>query len=358
MRRAFLGIVALALSLPLPAGVSAAPHVAATAAQAVASGLDFPASMVFLPDGRLLYGERFTGEIRIRNLSTNAETSFFTISNIATAGEQGLLGLAVHPQYPSKPLVYAYATRTVNGAPQNQLIRIRATNDVGTQMTVLLPIPASTNHNGGPLLLTGNRLHVLVGDVGNPANSQNTAALPGKVLRVNLTGKAHPQNTLGNRTFSFGHRNMFGIAMDPQSGRVWVSENGPGCNDEMNPLVNGGNFAWGPTQSCGSMTAPLDTNRDGPQPRLLPPWFNVPTIAPTGIAFCQGCGLDAATEGTLLMGAWNDGGIRRLTLDGARTGVTASSMIYDHNQGVLAMVRASNGTIYFSDPDQIYKLVP
>ncbi|MEX2459633.1 MAG: PQQ-dependent sugar dehydrogenase [Actinomycetota bacterium] len=357
MRRALLAI-ALALLLPLPTGVSAAPRVATAGAQAVASGLDFPAAMTFAPDGRLFYGERFTGEIRIRNLSTNADTSFFTIPTVATAGEQGLLGLAVHPNYPAKPLVYAYATRTVNGAPQNQLIRIQASNDVGAQMRVMLPIPAGTIHNGGVLLLVGNRLHVLVGDVGNPANSQNTAALPGKVLRVNLSGRSHPQNTLGNRTFSFGHRNMFGIASDPQSGRVWVSENGPGCNDEANPLVNGGNFAWGPSQQCGSMTAPLDTNRDGPQPRLLPPWFSVPTIAPTGMAFCQNCGLDAATEGTLLMGAWNDGGIRRLTLDGARTGVTGSSLIYDHDQGVLAMVRASGGTIYFSDPDQIYKLVP
>jgi glucose/arabinose dehydrogenase len=151
---------------------------------------------------------------------------------------------------------------------------------------------------------------------------------------------------------------MFGAAIDPQRGLVWVTENGPGCNDEINRPVNGGNFAWGPSQSCGVPPDAEDTNRDGPSPRRFPLSLINPVIAPTGAVFCAGCGLGSATEGTLLFGAWNDGSIRRLTLNGTRTGVTASTLLYDHSSGVLAMARAPDGDILFSDSDQIFQLTP
>jgi glucose/arabinose dehydrogenase len=358
MRRVLPAIVALALLVPARHQVAAAPRVAAVGIEAVASGLEFPAGMAFLPSGRIVYGERFTGEIRFYNLNSGGNPLVFTIPNVATAGEQGLLGVAVPPDYPNTPYLYAYVTRLINGTPENQIVRIRVANGVGQEMGVMVRITAGNIHNGGAMVFhPSGSLHVGTGEVGVPSNAQNTRTLTGKVLRLTNTGARHPSNALGNRVFSYGHRNIFGIAIDPQTGGVWITENGPACNDEINKPVNGVNFGWGPSQECGAVPDAEDTNRDGPAPRFPARIYN-PTIAPTGAVFCQGCGLGSATEGTLLFGAWNDGAIRRLTLNPARTDTMGSTVLYDHSSGVLALARAPDGRIYFTDSDQIFRLVP
>src|SRR5438874_8892961 len=88
----------------------------AVGATPVVTGLNYPAAFTFAPDGRIFYGERLTGKIRIYDPSNGSNTLFFTITNVSHIGEQGLLGLAIHPRYPARPLVYAYATRSVNGS--------------------------------------------------------------------------------------------------------------------------------------------------------------------------------------------------------------------------------------------------
>jgi glucose/arabinose dehydrogenase len=149
---------------------------------------------------------------------------------------------------------------------------------------------------------------------------------------------------------------MFGFAWDPLTGRLWVTGNGPSCTDEINLVVRGGNYAWGPNQTCTG-THPQSTNQDGPDPRILPEvFYENPMIAPTGAAFCQGCGLPGQ-EGNLIFGAWNDGKLRSLVLDAGRDDVASQSVLYDHPSGVVAVERGPDGAIYFSDPDQIFKLV-
>ncbi len=88
------------------------------------------------------------------------------------------------------------------------------------------------------------------------------------------------------------------------------------------------------------------------QPKLK---FN-PVIAPTGAAFCRGCKLGARTNGTLLVGAFNDNRIRRLTLNAARNDVAATKIIYTHPSFVLALEAAPDGRVYFSDRNGIYRL--
>ena len=90
----------------------------------VKTGLDFPAAFTFAPDGRIFYGERFTGEIRVFDPRNGSDTLFYTVPNLSTTGEQGLLGLELHPNYPTTPWVYAYATRIVSGQARNQILRL------------------------------------------------------------------------------------------------------------------------------------------------------------------------------------------------------------------------------------------
>jgi len=336
--------------------VGADPARAAVVPQEVAGGLAFPAAFTFAPDGRIFYGERFTGEIRIFNPSNSSDTLLTTLPGIVTAGEQGLLGLALHRAFPTQPYIYAYYTRS---GPQNVIMRVRTDGGTKAARKVILTLPAGGNHNGGVIHFgPDGMLYAVVGDVGNAANAQDLQSLAGKVLRMTPSGTAPKNNPFpGSRVYSFGHRNMFGFAFDPVTRRIWETENGPTCNDEINHVLPGGNYAWGPNQACSESPAPQNTNQDGPDPKLMPEvFYGPPMIAPTGAAFCQGCGLPGQ-EGNFIFGAWNDGILRSLTLDAERDDVASQSILLDHTNGVLAVERGPDGALYFSDADQIFKLV-
>jgi hypothetical protein len=150
--------------------------------------------------------------------------------------------------------------------------------------------------------------------------------LRGKILRMNGNGSIPKDNPFGTRIWSFGHRNSFGFTFDPKTGRLWETENGPECNDEINLIVKGGNFGWGPNENCNG-TAPQDTNNSGPKPRHLPKTYFQSPIAITGAAFCIGCGLGASVNGDLVFGDWNTGSIRAVNLNATRRGFSAAQRI-------------------------------
>jgi glucose/arabinose dehydrogenase len=338
----------------------APPARAAVSAQVVKSGLAFPAAFTIASDGRIFYGERFSGEIRIFDPATNQDTLFFTVPSVATAGEQGLLGLALPPRYPRTAAVYAFYTRTVGGVPQNQIVRIRDNGGVGSAMKTVFSTTAATNHNGGAIHFGPDKmLYAVVGENGNPASAQNTALDIGKVLRMTASGKVPTNNPFpGEYAYAYGLRNSFGFAFDPSTRRLWLDDNGAECNDEVHRVDPGANLGWGPNATCSTPPpAPQNTNQDGPNP-VQPLLFYTPTIAPTGAAFCQGCGLGTDTEGTFLFGSFNDGAIRRVTLTTDRLGVVSQTILYDHSSFVLAVERGPDGKIYFSDGGAIYRLIP
>jgi glucose/arabinose dehydrogenase len=138
---------------------------------------------------------------------------------------------------------------------------------------------------------------------------------------------------------------------------LWETENGPSCNDEINLIKRGGNFAWGPHESCGSLPAPRDTNRDGPRPRILPKTFFRSPLGITGDAFCIRCGLGRALNGDLLFGDVNTARIRAVDLNGRRNGFDAHPRIVLAPGTVIYSMEASpNGRVYFSGPSGIWRI--
>jgi glucose/arabinose dehydrogenase len=350
----------LALAIMLAGAVMAFPARAATVGAApVATGLANPAAFTFAGDGRIFYGERLTGRVRILNPSSGSSSLFFTVPDLATAGEQGLLGVALHPKYPGTPFVYVYATRTVGGGTENQIIRLRDTGGVGSAMKVIYRAPASMFHNGGRIVFGPDRkLYAVVGDRQDPANAQNLGNTSGKVLRMTASGGVPGDNPFaGSLVWSYGHRNSFGFTFDPQTRSLWETENGPECNDELNRVVMAANYGWGPSETCSNPPpSPANTNRDGPSPQL-PLRFYSPTVAPTGAAFCSGCGLGADAEGRLFTGTYNTAQIRKVTLSADRRSVAAEAPVFTNRTGVLSIERGPTGALYFSDESGIYKLV-
>jgi glucose/arabinose dehydrogenase len=354
-----MGIVAAIVSLSLVGlvGASSRPAVAAgVKAVRVAGGLQSPVGFTFTPSGRLVYLERHTGWLRFRNLSTGTDLRVHHILNVESFGERGALGVALHPGWPQTPFVYAFVTRNTTGGLRNQVLRIKVVGGRGVGVKRLLSIAAgpASNHNGGRILFGPDRkLYVVVGDNADPANAQDrTENLRGKILRINGDGSVPADNPFG-RIWAYGIRNSIGFAFDPRNGRLWESENGPSCNDEVNRIVKGGNMAWGPNQSCPN------TNNSGPTPRIQPRYTFANTVGLTGLAFCDGCGLGAAYEGDLFVGAVNDGRIRRFDLNATRVGFDAGPLLdIDRPGQVLSLEVAPNGRIYFSDFGSIYRLAP
>jgi aldose sugar dehydrogenase len=351
--------IAATLLVALVHGPAAAGGGSNVRAVTVADGLNGSAAFTFTPKGTIVYLERGSGEVRFLNPKTDFDRRFFDIRAVRSDGERGALGVALHPNWPRKPFVYVYVTRSIDGNLRNQILRIRERNGRGVGFTTILSSPSpATNHNGGRIAFgPDGKLYVVIGDGADPASSQDlTANLRGKVLRLNPDGSVPRTNPVidgrRSRIFAFGIRNSFGFAFDPQTGRLWETENGPACNDEINLVRRGGNYAWGPNENCPN------TNRDGPAPRRLPEVNLSSTIGITGAAFCDGCGLPGR-EGDLLFGACCDGGVlRRVTLDSARDDVTGGpvTVLTAPGGSILSMETGPNGSIYFSDSSTIYRL--
>jgi glucose/arabinose dehydrogenase len=331
---------------------------AASAQPLSPSALAYPLAFTATPDGsRIIYGERYTGRIRRLNPATGTSTSVFTIPNVATAGEQGLLGLALHPSYPNDGRLWAFVTRTVSGTAKNQLVRIRAD---GT-FTVLRSLPTATFHEGGRIMFgPDDKLYVVVGDNDDLPLAQDLASLAGKVLRLNPDGTVPSDNpSPGSPIIGYGIRNSIGFAFDPQKGPLWLTDNGPACNDEVNLIarLRLRNYGWGPSFTCSSPPpAPRNTNQDGPSP-VLPKLFFAQPLGITGAAFCHLCGLSSYDQ--LFFGDYNTGTIRRAKLTSARTGIASQAPFYDHPNAVLSLeTPLDGGPIYFSTTTNIFRLNP
>lgn len=307
---------------------------------------EVPSQIRFVPDGRLFFTELHSGKIRIVQNGTLLATEFATVP-VATSGEQGLLGLAVDPDFANNGYIYVF--HTTSGPLRQRVVRFTDVNNVGTNQAIILDnLPAANTHCGGRIGFgSDGKLYVTIGDVQDPANSQNDNSLAGKLLRYNSDGTIPADNPIaGNPLFSKGLRNSFGLAFHPTSGRPYVSENGPSCDDELNRIVLGGNFGWRPGVPCGD----VDPNFIQPIKRINP------VLAPTGICFYTGAEFPQFT-GDLFMASYRDGGLRRFRVNDATGTIVEEELILTgRSGGVIDVTTGTDGGIYISDGTGIYKL--
>jgi glucose/arabinose dehydrogenase len=356
------GTLAVLLAIFLP---TVPVHAATIRAQPVTTQrLSNPATFSIARDGRIFYGEKGTGRIRVINRKTGVISPFFTFPTLYSSRESGLLGIALHPRYPSVPYVYAYGTQIQGGNVWIRLLRITDRNGTGSSPVTLLTANTGDGiypqHKGGRLLFgPDGMLYVFVGYSRQPANSQNRGVVFGKILRMTPSGQIPPGNPFPRSLiWSYGHRASFGMTFDPWSRRLWLTEGGPQCNDELNLVVKGGNFGWGPKATCKTPPAPpRNTNQDGPSP-ILPKILWPATYTNTGAVFCARCGLGPQNEGRLFVGSWGPGEIVSMALSRTRDRVISRSVVYRDASGlVLSMERGPDSALYFSNKTGIYKLV-
>jgi glucose/arabinose dehydrogenase len=181
------------------------------------------------------------------------------------------------------------------------------------------------------------------------------------VLRLNPDGTVPSNNpSAGSPIIGYGIRNSFGFTFDPERGHLWLADNGPECNDELNLIarLTLRNYGWGPRATCTSPPpAPRNTNQDGQSP-VLPKLFFPVSQGITGTAFCRLCGLPSS-GGQLFFGDFNTGTIRRAKLASDRRSIVSQAPFYDHPDAVLSLeTPLDGGPIYFSTRTNIFRLDP
>jgi len=359
MRTRIAVIIGTYLAAQLALASTSTSAVARIRAREVVGGLNQPVAFTFGPGRKVWYVEKETGRVRIHDLDTGADRLFARIPGVNGDGERGMLGIALHPRYPAKALVYVYATRSADGRLSNQILRYRDDHGSGVNRTVLFTSVAggSPYHNGGRIAFgPDGMLYAIVGDAHNSSNAQDTTNEDrGKIIRIEPDGDAPSDNPFGDRVWAFGIRNSFGFAFDPQTGDLWETENGPSCNDEINRIRSGENYGWGPSATCDG-AAPGNTNQDGPSP-ILPERFFENPIGITGVAFCDGCRLGPQSDGAAFFGAVNNGEVTRIVFSDQRTAITGHTVVFDHGGSSLSYEVGPGGRIYFSDFHGIHKLV-
>ncbi|WP_020672639.1 PQQ-dependent sugar dehydrogenase [Amycolatopsis nigrescens] len=301
------------------AAAAAADPTGQAAPTVVASQLNVPWGIAFLPDGSALFTERNTA--KVRSLRGGTVTDVQTIPGVAPAGEGGLMGIAVSPKYAEDKTVFVYYT----ASGDNRIAKFT----LGQQpQPIVTGIPKSSIHNGGRLAFgPDGHLYASTGDGGNRNNAQNLGSLGGKILRMNPDGTPAPGNPFPNSVvYTYGHRNVEGITWD-QGGRMFASELGNNAWDELNSIQSGKNYGWPICEGTCSDT------------RFVNPLLTWSTsqASPSGIAYYQGHLYMAALAGKRL---W------KIPVD-ANGGVGQPAALWQNTYGRLrAVAAAPDGTVW------------
>jgi glucose/arabinose dehydrogenase len=284
----------------------------------VATRLNVPWELAFLPDGRALVTER-GGRLLVLARGLRSRRS---VGRIATSpdGEGGLLGLAIDPGFARNRLVYAY--RKLGG--ENHVVRFRFTgNRIRSARVIVRGIRAGGIHDGGRLAFgPDGALYITTGETGQGSLSQDPQSLNGKVLRL----RGGLARGAGGRPeiVSLGHRNVQGLDWQPGSDRLVVTELGAEDRDEVNVIREGGNYGWpsargGDTGGGRFIGAAWDTGRGN--------------IAPSGGTFVTARN---AWTGDFVFGALGGEQVRKLSFSGAA--VTGDRTLFTRRFGRIRTV--------------------
>lgn len=239
------------------------------AVRVVATNLTVPWGIAFLRDGNALVTERDSARL-LRVTPQGSVSEVATVPGVQPAGEGGLLGVAV-----KRDFVFLYYT----AANDNRIVRYRLTSGHLTSPKVLVDgIPKGVIHNGGRLAFgPDGYLYAGTGESGNSSLAQRLDSLGGKILRMTITGRPAPGNPFGTLIYSYGHRNVQGLAWD-WMGRMYATEFGQNTFDEINAIRPGGNYGWPVVEGKGN------------DPRFIDPivTWSPSEASPSGLAFAKG----------------------------------------------------------------------
>jgi glucose/arabinose dehydrogenase len=334
----------------------------------VVGGLEVPWSIVWAPDGRMIFTER-AGRVRVYENGGLREKPLFVVTDVEPKGESGLMSVVLHPQFATNHflyLSYAYGSEGV----RVKVVRYRETPDGLTDQKVIIEnIPAAQFHAGCRLRFgPDNKLYITTGDATKRELAQQLDSLAGKTLRLNDDGSVPSDNPFVGQSqsrpeiWSYGHRNSQGLDWQPGTNLMFQTEHGPSGfdgptgGDEVNIVEKAKNYGW-----------PLihhKQTRDGLESPLLE---YTPSCAPASGLFYRGSAFPSF-RGNFLFGCLKGERINRVILNG-RTVVGQEDLISKYGR-IRDVAEGPDGFLYFStsnrdgrgnpttDDDRILRLVP
>lgn len=332
----------------------------------VTEGLRHPWSLAFLPGGDMLVSERRGQLRRVTKTGRLQSQSVKGLPPIQQHGQGGLLDIALHPDFDTNRLVYfSYAESDVTGAGTT-VARGRLEKNTLQQPAVLFRLAPKTGggrHFGSRLVFDRDGLlYITLGDRGQRQRAQRLNDHAGSLVRVTDDGEIPPDNPFVGRDginpeiYSYGHRNIQGAALHPQSGQLWIHEHGPQGGDEINIPGPGVNHGWpvityGVNYGTGSKIGE-GTHKPG---MAQPVHYWVPSIAPSGMTFYDAEPF-SAWKGDLLVGSLKFEQLVRLELDGTK--VTHEERMLEGKFGRIRDVRQGpDGLIYLLTDEYNGKLI-
>ena len=326
------------VNVPMPSGYKIETY---------ASGLVVPWDLAFVSKDRVYVTER-PGRVRLIENSMLRSKPYADISSIAS-GESGLMGIALHPTYPSPRYVYLMYTYLYEGKSYNRVSRFTDTGSGLTNETAIITrLPAATYHDGGALRFgPDGMLYIGTGDAGRPELAQDLSSLAGKILRTTPEGTVPSDNPFKDSlVYAYGLRNVQGLAWNPENGDLWATNHGPSgefgleAMDSVYIIEKGGNHGWprllGVTERKGAVSPVL---------------FFPGEAVPPALATFYNASLMPELRGNFFFASLRGEHLERVILSGPRTISRIerwfATGVHSGKYGRLrAVVQSSDGALY------------
>ena len=337
--------------------------------ETLADGLAHPWGLAFLPDGGLLITER-PGRLRLYKDGALQPEPVAGVPEVVARGQGGLLDVALHPDFAGNGLVYLSYSGAGEGGASTEVARARFDGAALHDLEVIFraePKVGGGNHFGSRLRFAGDgTLYVTLGDrYRYMKEAQSLDNHLGTIVRLNDDGSVPDDNPfVGQRDarpeiFSYGHRNVQGLAVQPGTGTLWAHEHGPQGGDELNILKPGANYGW-PAITYGIDYSGAIISEKSEAPGMEQPVvYWVPSIAPSGMAFYDG---DAFPEwrGDLFLGALSHLHLRRLEIEGEEV-VAQEELLTGLSERIRDVHAGPDGLLYVltdSSDGKLLRLAP
>ncbi|GAA0563072.1 PQQ-dependent sugar dehydrogenase [Rheinheimera aquimaris] len=332
----------------------------------VATGFNHPWGMTFLPDGSMLITERNGGLVKLSADGKN-KTAISGLPEIDARGQGGLLDVILAKDFSSSKQIY-FSFSEPGGGKNSTAVAKATLNDASLSNVEVIfsqaPKYDSRHHFGSRLVLdNAGKLFITTGDRGSERDqAQKLDNHLGKVIRINTDGSVPEDNPYVSKDgakaeiWSYGHRNMQGAALHPQTGQLWTHEHGPQGGDEINIAQPGKNYGW-PLITYGEEYGGGVIGKTAQQGLEQPLHYWVPSIAPSGMAFYT-ADMFPYWQQNLFVGSLKFGQLVRLELDGNKVTHEERIMI---GQRIRDVEQGPDGFLYIltdSSDGELLRIMP
>lgn len=333
----------------------------------VATGLENPWSLAFLPDGRMLVTER-PGRLRLVTPEGELSAPLNGVPAVYDTGQGGLLDVILDPDFSSNSTIYLSYSTPVSGRGTSAIARATLA-DGGLRDVTMLFTAKTKGSNGrhfGSRLAFGpdGHLYASIGDHGSDDTAQDLTLHSGKVIRITRDGQAAPGNPFLGQTnalpeiYTYGNRNPQGLTVTPE-GALWAHEHGPRGGDEINVLKAGANYGW-PVITHGRAYSGFSIGEGTEKPGMEQGiHIYVPSIAPSGMAFYSGKRFPE-WQGDLFLGALAGTHLNRLEVKDGKV-VAEERLLVDLGERIRDVRSGPDGNLYLltdSEDGRLIRIAP